>query len=119
MSAFVFLCSDAGIFWDGSLQIMTYPTHKTSKLLWSGFVGFDTPIASLVTRFLCYDCVNKISPSCFHSFFDLVESVHRYGTRQVTKNDIFLTQKNTLQYGIRSGQWASTELNAGMTFLWI
>ena len=49
-----------------------------------------------------YDCVNRISPSCFHSFFDLVESVHRYGTRQVTKKDIFLTQKNTLQYGIRS-----------------
>ena len=49
-----------------------------------------------------YRCVNRISPSCFHSFFDLVESVHRYGTRQVTKNDIYLTQKNTLQYGIRS-----------------
>ena len=49
-----------------------------------------------------YDCVNRIFPSCFHSFFDLVESVHRYGTQQVTKNDIFLTQKNTLQYGIRS-----------------
>ena len=49
-----------------------------------------------------YDCVNRTSPSCFHSFFDLVESVHRCGTRQVTKKDIFLTQKNTLQYGIRS-----------------
>ena len=23
-----------------------------------------------------YDCVNRTSPSCFHSFFDLVESVH-------------------------------------------
>ena len=23
-----------------------------------------------------YECANKISPSCFHSFFDLVESVH-------------------------------------------
>ena len=49
-----------------------------------------------------YDCINKISPTCFHSFFELVESVHQYGTRQVTKNDIFLTQKNTLQYGLRS-----------------
>ena len=26
----------------------------------------------------------------------------KYGTRQVAKNDIFLTWKNTLQYGIRS-----------------
>ena len=49
-----------------------------------------------------YDCVNKISPSCFHSFFDLVESVHQHSTRQVAKNYIFLTQKNTLQYGLRS-----------------
>ena len=49
-----------------------------------------------------YECVNKISPSCFHSFFDLVESVHQHHTRQVAKNHIFLTQKNTLQYGLRS-----------------
>ena len=56
-----------------------------------------------------YDCVNKISPSCFHSFFDLVESVLRYGTWQVTKNDIFLTQKNTLQYGIRSVHFYETK----------
>ena len=46
--------------------------------------------------------MNRISPSCFHSFFDLVQSVHRYGTWQATKYDNFLTQKNTLQYGIRS-----------------
>ena len=49
-----------------------------------------------------YDCVNKISPPCFHSFFDLVQSVHQHGTRKATKNDIFLTQKNTTQYGLRS-----------------
>ena len=49
-----------------------------------------------------YDSVNKISPACFHSFFPLVESVHQYGTRQVTKNCIFVCQKNTLQYGLRS-----------------
>ena len=56
-----------------------------------------------------YDCVNRISPSCFHSFFDLVESVHRYGTRQVTKNNIFLTKKNTLQYGIRSVRYCGAK----------
>ena len=49
-----------------------------------------------------YDCVNKISPPCFHSFFDLVQSVHQHGTRKATNNDIFLTQKNTTQYGLRS-----------------
>lgn len=49
-----------------------------------------------------YECINKISPPCFHSFFDLVQSVHQYGTRQATKNDIFLTQNNTVQYGLKS-----------------
>ena len=51
---------------------------------------------------LVYDCVNKNSLSYFHSFFDFVGSVHQYSTRQATKNDIFLTLKNTLQCGIRS-----------------
>ena len=49
-----------------------------------------------------YDCVNKTAPPYFHSFFALVESVHQYGTRQASKTDIFVTQKNTLQYGLRS-----------------
>ena len=49
-----------------------------------------------------YDCINELSPSCFHSFFVLVEGVHQYGTRQVSNNDIFLSKKNTLQYGLRS-----------------
>ena len=39
-----------------------------------------------------YDCVNKISPSCFHSFFALVESVHQYGIRQ-TNLQKFVTPK--------------------------
>ena len=49
-----------------------------------------------------YDCINKIAPPYFHSFFELVDSVHQYSTRQATNNDIFLTQMNTLQYGLRS-----------------
>ena len=48
-----------------------------------------------------YGCVNKISPSRFHPFFNLVQSVHQLGTRQTTKNDFFLTLKNTAQYGLR------------------
>ena len=49
-----------------------------------------------------YECVNKISPANFHTFFDSLATVHQYGTRQATKGDIFLIQKNTLQYGLRS-----------------
>ncbi len=49
-----------------------------------------------------YESLLKISPVCFHNFFTPVESVHQYGTRQATKNDIFLTQNNTVQYGLKS-----------------
>ena len=56
-----------------------------------------------------YECVNKISPSCFHSFFELVGSVHQYGTRQIIKSNIFLTQKNTLQYGLRSVRYCGAK----------
>ena len=78
-------------------------------------IGYRKTFMSILQRFqsessvrvishqsFVYDCVNKISPSCFHSFFDLVQSVHQHYTRQATKNDIFLTQKNTSQYGLQS-----------------
>ena len=56
-----------------------------------------------------YESVNKLSPTCFHTFFKLVEHVHQYGTRQVENYDIFLTRKNTLQYGLRSVRYCSAK----------
>ena len=64
-----------------------------------------------------YDCGNKILPLCFHSFFKLVESVHRYGTRQANKMIFSLPRK--IRCNTALGQCASMELNAGMTFLWV
>ena len=49
-----------------------------------------------------YECINKISPVCFYNFFESIKSIHQHDTRKASKNDIFLTRKNTLQYGIRS-----------------
>ena len=49
-----------------------------------------------------YESVNKLSPSSCHTFFELAGHVHQYGTRQVENYDIFLTRKNTLQYGLIS-----------------
>ena len=62
-------------------------------------------------KLLCfvYDCVNENSPNCFRNFFESVSSVHQYGTRQASKNDIFLTRKNTLQYGIRSVRFSGAK----------
>ena len=49
-----------------------------------------------------YESAHKLSPICFHNFFQYLESVHQYGTRQAGKDDIFRTRKNTSQYGLRS-----------------
>ena len=49
-----------------------------------------------------YESVNEISPVCFHNFSKSVESVHQYSTRQAGKDNIFLPQINTSQYGLRS-----------------
>ena len=49
-----------------------------------------------------YESVHKISPICFHNLFKSLEYVHHYGTRQAGKDDVFLTGKNTNQYGLIS-----------------
>ena len=36
-----------------------------------------------------YESVNKLSPTCFHAFFELAGHVHEYDTRQVQNYDIF------------------------------
>ena len=56
----------------------------------------------------------KAAPSYFHSFFELVDSVHQYSTRQATNNDIYLTQK--IPCNMVLGQYVTTELSAGVTF---
>ncbi len=110
---------------------LTYETHINPVLLlqkrairaisFEHFTAPSTPIFSdlkilklqdlfhLKLLSFVYECVNKISPSCFHSFFKLVGSVHQHGTRQVIKNNIFLTQKNTLQYGLRSVRYCGAK----------
>ena len=49
-----------------------------------------------------YESIYKISPLCFHNFFETISSVHQYGRRQANKGNIFLTQQNTKQFGVRS-----------------
>ena len=60
-------------------------------------------------KLLSFECVNKILPSWFHSFFELVGSVHQYGTWQAIKSNIFLTQKNTLRYGLGSVRYCGAK----------
>ena len=56
-----------------------------------------------------YEAVNKLSPSCFHEFFDVLSQVHQHDTRQARKGDILLTRKNSLQYGLKSIRYAGAK----------
>ena len=49
-----------------------------------------------------YESVNKISPVCFHNFFTFNASVHQHQTRQACRGDLYLTQKKSLQHGLKS-----------------
>ena len=56
-----------------------------------------------------YECINTISPVCFHIFFEYAKSIHQYDTRKASRNYIFLTQKSTLQYGLRYVRFTGAE----------
>ncbi len=49
-----------------------------------------------------YESIHKISPSCFHNFFCLSSYVHQYSTRQASRGNLYLNQKNTVRYGLNS-----------------
>ena len=55
--------------------------------------------------FVC-ESFHLISPTFFHKFFETLTSVHQYDTRQARKENIFVTRKNTFQYGLRSISYA-------------
>ena len=49
-----------------------------------------------------FDSVKKTSPSCFHDFFLFNSSVHQYSTRQSSQGDLYMSRRNSLQYGLKS-----------------
>ena len=57
-----------------------------------------------------YKAMNKLSPTCFHNFFTPNSSVHRFGTRQVTRGDLFKSLKNTTLYGLKTIQYFGSKL---------
>ncbi len=57
-----------------------------------------------------FDSVNKTSPSCFHDFFLFSSSVHQYSTRQASQGDLFMSRKNSLQYGLKSIRYLGAKL---------
>ena len=57
-----------------------------------------------------FKALNKISPTCFHNYFTPNSSVHRFGTCQVTRGDLFKSFKNTNLYGLKSIKYFGSKL---------
>ena len=53
-----------------------------------------------------YECTNNSITPAFDSFFNQLQTVHSYNTRQASEGDICLTGVNTTQYGKRSAKYA-------------
>ena len=56
-----------------------------------------------------YESVDRISPLFFHGFFETLIVVHQYDTEQASKDGIFMSHKNSLQYGLRSVRCAGAK----------
>ena len=67
-------------------------------------------IFELILLTFVFDSVNKTSPKCFHNFFIFNSSVHQYCTRQASQGHLYLTQQNSLQYGLKSLRYLGAKL---------
>ena len=114
------------VVWGLTYEVHTKPIYLLQKkvvraIACKSFTSESTPIFSdlkilklydlfyLQLLTFVYESVNKISPICFHNFFETLTSVHQYDTRQASKGDIFMTQENTLLYGLRSIRYAGAK----------
>ena len=52
------------------------------------------------------ECSNNSITPVFDSYFNKLQTVHSYNTRQASKGNIYLTGVNTIQYGKRSDKFA-------------
>ena len=57
-----------------------------------------------------YKAINKLSPSTFHNYFRPNITVHKIGTRQATRGDLFKSLKNTAMYGLQTIQYFGSKL---------
>ena len=68
----------------------------------------DTLHLNILT--FAYKAINRLSPSCFHNYFQLNSTIHKIGTRQATRADLFKSLKNTTLYGLQTIQYFGSKL---------
>ena len=84
------------------------PVFKDLKLL-----HIDDIFKSMLLTFI-YESINKRTHVYFHNFFCHNVSIHSHNTRQSICGDLFLVQRNTLQYGLRSIRYTGAKLWNGL-----
>ncbi len=52
-----------------------------------------------------YKTINRLSPSCFHNYFQWNSSIHKIGTRQATRGDLLKSLKNPTLGGLQTIQY--------------
>jgi hypothetical protein len=57
-----------------------------------------------------YKAINKLSPSHFHNYFQPNSTIHKIGTRQATRGDLFKSLRNTTLYGLQTIQYFGSKL---------
>ncbi len=114
------------IVWGLTYDIHTKPIYLLQKkvvraIAFQNFTSPSSPIFSdlkilklydlldLKLLTFVYESVNKFSPPYFYNFFTILSDVHQYDTRQACEGGIFMTQPNTLQYGLRSVRYAGAK----------
>ena len=112
------------IVWGLTYDIHTKPIYLLQKrivraIAFKNFTSPSTPIFSELKilndlihfklLFFVYESVHLISPTFFHNFFETLSTVHQYDTKRARKSDIFMTRKKTLQYGLRSINYAGAK----------
>ena len=86
------------------------PTAPSTPLLHSLKILKLEDVFHLSLLIFVYISINKISPIYFHDYFTPDSSVHRIGTRQVSRGDLFISLKRTTLYGLKTIQYFGSKL---------
>ena len=54
--------------------------------------------------------MNKKNPSCFHDYFSFNADIHQHSTRQSNHGNLFLTHRNSFQYGLKSIRYMGAKM---------
>ena len=86
------------------LRVMTFsdPTAHSSPLSYDLKILKLDDLHQLSISVFVYECQKNIVPLSFVNVFTQTANVHPYNTRSAARGDLFILQKNTLQYGLRS-----------------